>query len=80
MGKGVWPSKRVRCDGLRTPQPRPPASDQAYSREQAVFPAGVTPHKYWAPVGRIDQAHGDRNLVCACPPPNPSSRDPPIML
>ncbi|MGW1255520.1 aminomethyl-transferring glycine dehydrogenase [Streptomyces sp. NPDC002513] len=42
---------------------------RAYSRERAVFPAGVTPDKYWPPVGRIDQAHGDRNLVCACPPP-----------
>ncbi|MFF3543130.1 aminomethyl-transferring glycine dehydrogenase [Streptomyces platensis] len=42
---------------------------RAYSRERAVFPAGVTPDKYWPPVGRIDQAHGDRNLVCSCPPP-----------
>ncbi|MFF8919295.1 aminomethyl-transferring glycine dehydrogenase [Streptomyces sp. NPDC015032] len=42
---------------------------RAYSRERAVFPAGITPDKYWPPVGRIDQAHGDRNLVCACPPP-----------
>ncbi|WP_406068907.1 aminomethyl-transferring glycine dehydrogenase [Streptomyces sp. NBC_01020] len=41
----------------------------AYSRERAVFPAGVTPDKYWPPVGRIDQAHGDRNLVCSCPSP-----------
>ena len=41
----------------------------AYSREQAVYPAGVVPGtKYWAPVRRIDQAFGDRNLVCACPP------------
>jgi glycine dehydrogenase len=40
-----------------------------YSREQAVYPAGVDPRsKYWAPVRRIDQAYGDRNLVCACPP------------
>ncbi|MFB6782358.1 aminomethyl-transferring glycine dehydrogenase [Streptomyces sp. NPDC056352] len=42
---------------------------RAYSRERAVFPAGITADKYWPPVGRIDQAHGDRNLVCACPPP-----------
>ena len=34
-----------------------------------VFPAGPDPDKYWPPVGRIDQAYGDRNLVCACPPP-----------
>lgn len=41
----------------------------AYSREEAVFPAGVTPSdKYWPPVRRIDGAFGDRNLVCSCPP------------
>jgi glycine dehydrogenase len=40
-----------------------------YSREQAAFPTGVSPDKYWPPVGRIDQAYGDRNLVCSCPSP-----------
>ncbi|GAA2922405.1 MULTISPECIES: aminomethyl-transferring glycine dehydrogenase [Streptomycetaceae] len=41
----------------------------AYSREVAVFPAGVSPSdKYWPPVRRIDGAFGDRNLVCSCPP------------
>ena len=40
-----------------------------YSREDAVFPAGVVAAtKYWPPVGRIDGAYGDRNLVCSCPP------------
>ncbi|MFF0723877.1 aminomethyl-transferring glycine dehydrogenase [Streptomyces sp. NPDC004134] len=40
-----------------------------YGREEAVFPAGVTPaDKYWPPVRRIDGAYGDRNLVCSCPP------------
>lgn len=43
--------------------------DRAYSREVAVFPTGYDPDKYWPPVGRIDQAYGDRNLVCACPAP-----------
>ena len=43
--------------------------DRAYSAEVAVFPAGPDPDKYWPPVGRVDQAYGDRNLVCACPPP-----------
>ncbi len=43
--------------------------DRAYSREVAVFPQGIDPDKYWPPVARIDQAYGDRNLVCACPPP-----------
>ncbi|MDQ4055742.1 MAG: aminomethyl-transferring glycine dehydrogenase [Actinomycetota bacterium] len=42
--------------------------DRAYSRDLAVFPAGPDPDKYWPPVARIDQAYGDRNLVCACPP------------
>jgi glycine dehydrogenase len=40
-----------------------------YSREQAAFPAPwLRVHKYWPPVGRVDNAYGDRNLVCACPP------------
>ncbi len=43
--------------------------ERAYSRELAVFPAGIDPDKYWPAVARIDQAYGDRNLVCACPPP-----------
>ncbi|MCP9959784.1 aminomethyl-transferring glycine dehydrogenase [Streptomyces sudanensis] len=43
--------------------------DHAYSREEAVFPAGVSAaDKYWPPVRRIDGAFGDRNLVCSCPP------------
>ncbi|MFC5175613.1 aminomethyl-transferring glycine dehydrogenase [Nocardioides taihuensis] len=43
--------------------------NRAYSRETAAFPAGVARDKYWPPVGRIEQAFGDRNLVCSCPPP-----------
>jgi len=38
-----------------------------YSRQQAAFPAPWTrDHKYWPHVGRIDNAHGDRNLICSC--------------
>ncbi|HEY2689232.1 MAG TPA: aminomethyl-transferring glycine dehydrogenase [Streptosporangiaceae bacterium] len=41
-----------------------------YPREQAAYPVpGDRRSKYWPPVRRIDQAYGDRNLVCACPPP-----------
>ncbi|MEO7751980.1 MAG: aminomethyl-transferring glycine dehydrogenase [Terracoccus sp.] len=44
--------------------------DHPYERAAAVFPVGVVPgDKYWPPVGRIDGAYGDRNLVCSCPPP-----------
>jgi glycine dehydrogenase len=45
------------------------AWDRVYSREEAVFPTGPDPDKYWPPVARIDQAYGDRNLVCSCPAP-----------
>jgi glycine dehydrogenase len=41
-----------------------------YTREDAAYPLpGDHRAKYWPPVRRIDQAYGDRNLVCACPPP-----------
>ncbi len=40
-----------------------------YSREQAAFPAPwVRESKFWPAVARIDDAYGDRNLVCTCPP------------
>jgi glycine cleavage system P protein (glycine dehydrogenase) len=40
----------------------------AYSREQAAFPLPfVRARKFWPSVGRIDNAYGDRNLMCACP-------------
>lgn len=43
--------------------------DHPYSRETAVYPVhALVRTKYWPPVRRIDQAYGDRNLVCACPP------------
>jgi glycine dehydrogenase len=43
--------------------------DHAYSREQAAFPAPWTrEHKFWPSVRRVDNAYGDRNLVCTCPP------------
>jgi glycine dehydrogenase len=41
-----------------------------YSRAEAAYPArGDRRSKYWPPVRRIDSAYGDRNLMCACPPP-----------
>jgi glycine dehydrogenase len=40
-----------------------------YSRERAAYPSAATrEHKIWPPVSRIDDAWGDRNLVCTCPP------------
>ena len=41
-----------------------------YTREEALYPVrSLVRTKYWPPVRRIDNAYGDRNLVCACPPP-----------
>ena len=41
-----------------------------YTREQAAFPVGqLRNNKYFPPVSRVEGAYGDRNLVCACPPP-----------
>ncbi len=43
--------------------------DLGYDVATAVFPTGFDPDKYWPPVGRVDQAYGDRNLFCSCPSP-----------
>ena len=41
----------------------------SYTREQAAFPVPWTCEaKFWPSVGRVDNAYGDRNLVCSCPP------------
>jgi glycine dehydrogenase len=44
--------------------------DKPYSRQKAAFPAAYQAHgqKFWPQVGRVNNAHGDRNLVCICPP------------
>jgi glycine dehydrogenase len=45
------------------------AWQRAYGRSEGCFPAGTSrTDKYWCPVGRVDNVHGDRNLVCSCPP------------
>lgn len=79
---GVWPAEDNPL--TNAPHPAAEAiSDlwsHPYSRTLATYPAiggvdssqhGADPRvtsKYWPPVGRVDQAYGDRNLVCACPP------------
>lgn len=43
--------------------------NRPYSREQAAFPASWVKHsKFWPSVSRIDEAYGDRHLICSCPP------------
>jgi glycine dehydrogenase len=67
-----------RADPLDNPLKRAPhtlaavtddAWDRPYSRRQAAFPAGESQltDKVWPAVARIDNAYGDRNLVCTCP-------------
>ncbi|MCB0365446.1 MAG: aminomethyl-transferring glycine dehydrogenase [Bdellovibrionaceae bacterium] len=42
--------------------------DHPYTRQEAVYPLEwVREHKFWTPVSRVDNAFGDRNLVCSCP-------------
>jgi glycine dehydrogenase len=70
VGSGEWP---VDDNPLRN-APHTAAClgdkwDRPYPRELAAYPAGVTrAAKIWPPVRRIDGTHGDRNLVCSCPP------------
>ena len=50
--------------------------EHAYSREEAAFPAPwLREHKFWPHVGRVDNAYGDRHLVCTCPPLDSYSED-----
>lgn len=51
--------------------------DLPYARQTGAYPlASLREGKYWPPVRRIDGAHGDRNLVCTCPPPEAFSEQP----
>ncbi|MGA7203391.1 MAG: aminomethyl-transferring glycine dehydrogenase subunit GcvPB, partial [Specibacter sp.] len=66
---GLWPAgDNPLVNAPHTAQSLTQDWDHPYSREEAVFPAGVDPRaKYWPVVRRIDQAYGDRHLVCSCP-------------
>lgn len=69
--RGEWP----RDDNPLVHAPHTAAAATAgdwsrpYTREEAVFPvAELKRRKYWPPVGRVDNVHGDRNLFCSCVP------------
>jgi glycine dehydrogenase len=71
VGAGEWPA----TDNPLVNAPHTAEStisgewQHPYSRELAVYPVrSLVRTKYWPPVRRVDQAYGDRNLVCACPP------------
>lgn len=51
--------------------------EHPYSRQQAAYPATWTrDHKFWPTVGRVNNAFGDRNLVCSCPPVETYAEEP----
>ncbi|WP_210479386.1 aminomethyl-transferring glycine dehydrogenase [Naasia sp. SYSU D00948] len=83
VGAGEWPqddnplrnAPHTAVAATAAEWTHPYARDTAvhpFASGTAADPATVTARirgKYWPPVRRIDQAFGDRNLVCACPPP-----------
>jgi glycine dehydrogenase len=80
VAEGTWPAdNNPLVNAPHTAADLTGEWDRPYSRAQAVYPfahatadiASVTRirSKYWPPVRRVDNAFGDRNLVCACPPP-----------
>jgi glycine dehydrogenase len=70
VADGRWPVEQSPLRGApHTAETLTTDWDLPYDRRLAVFPAGVVAKtKYWPPVRRIDGAHGDRNLICSCPP------------
>lgn len=71
--RAVEEGRSDKQDNILKHAPHVPATlldswDRPYSRAAAYFPMGEQTDKFWPPVGRIDNAFGDRNLVCTCPP------------
>ncbi|MGB6165266.1 MAG: aminomethyl-transferring glycine dehydrogenase [Pseudonocardiaceae bacterium] len=69
LAEGEWPAEDnpLRC----APHTASCLADKwshPYSRELAAYPMGRSTTKVWPAVRRVDQAHGDRNLMCSCPP------------
>jgi glycine dehydrogenase len=71
IARGEWPADDNPLVNAPHPAEDLLAADwpHPYTREEAAYPVeSLRRTKYWPPVSRIDQAYGDRNLVCACPP------------
>ena len=68
--KGKYPKENnPLCNAPHTVQDLVGDWERPYSREQGCFPPGsFRVDKYWPPVNRIDNVHGDRHLICTCPP------------
>ncbi|NLG55402.1 MAG: aminomethyl-transferring glycine dehydrogenase [Rhodococcus sp.] len=69
VGSGEWPVDDNPLRGApHTAHCLVTEWNHPYSREIAAYPRGTARPKVWPSVRRIDGAHGDRNLVCSCPP------------
>ena len=71
VSDGIWPQNDNPLVNAPHTAEKVMADDwpHAYSRQEACVSYGDQhSNKYWPPVGRIDNAFGDRNLACACPP------------
>jgi glycine dehydrogenase len=71
IASGEWPrdDNPLKNAPHTAPALLKPDWPHAYSREQAAYPtASLLQNKYWAPVGRVDNVWGDRNLMCQCSP------------
>jgi glycine dehydrogenase len=71
VGAGEWPADDNPLHNAPHPAVDVTADDwtHPYPRSLAAYPVrSLHEGKYWSPVSRIDQAYGDRHLVCACPP------------
>ncbi|MGQ0775783.1 MAG: aminomethyl-transferring glycine dehydrogenase [Pseudonocardiales bacterium] len=75
VAEGEWPAddNPLRC-APHTAACLVDKWDHPYSRVLAAYPMGRTATKVWPSVRRINQAQGDRNLVCSCPPVEAFSR------
>jgi glycine dehydrogenase len=71
VAAGEWPADDNPLHNAPHPAEDVTADDwtHPYARELAAYPASaLRQNKYWVPVSRIDQAYGDRNVFCSCPP------------
>jgi glycine dehydrogenase len=68
VGSGEWPADDNPLHNAPHPAANVIADDWQHAYPRSVAATSSSGDKYWPPVSRIDQAYGDRNLVCSCPP------------
>jgi glycine dehydrogenase len=66
--QGAWPGDDNPLHNAPHPASDVTSDEWSHPYSRATAAVSTSGDKYWVPVSRIDQAYGDRNLVCACPP------------